>query len=588
MQRGFVKKIYFLPNLPLPIDKWQYFRIKNYIGKIILSFQEHKKSIKNITFSILEVWFSSKMVYYNESERFFSEVTDMSSKKIKTWVACAIGIAITLGSFRTAYAEPIDYNAEMESRKLLPVQTNQIDGWPKGPEIGAQAAILMEASTGTILYAKNIDERLYPASTTKIMTCLLAIENAELDEMVTFSETAVFSIDRGSSNIGMDAGQSITMEQALNGILILSANEVANAVGEHIAGDADNFVNMMNARVEEMGLQNTHFCNAHGLHDDNHYTSARDLALIAREFFSHETLAKISGTTYCTFEATATQPDSFSLATKNQLVKGKEREYEYLVGSKTGYTSIARQTLVSCAKKDGMELICVIMKEESPYQFTDTIALFDYGFQNFTRMNIAANDTTYTMNNSGFFTTGADIFGNSKPFLALEEESYVVVPNTVSFADLNSRLIYESAYANSLATVEYSYRDNVVGRTYLQVQDPTLATFAFGESGNTQTIGSEAVSSDSSDTAPELSDSKSESENADTANKPITNNDGNSIFINVKIIIIILSGIVAAVVIFLIIRSILRNYHFARRRRAIMRRTRTKYRSSEFDKYKFK
>lgn len=510
----------------------------------------------------------------------------MFLKKMKYKAACIVSAVTLLGSALTVYAEPIDYKAEAEARKLLPVQTNEIAGWPQGPAIGAKAAILMEATTGTILYGKNVDERLYPASTTKIMTCLLAIENAELDETVTFSEEAVFSIDRGSSNIGMDVGESITMEQALHGILILSANEVANAVGEHIAGDAASFVQMMNDRVAALGLENTHFCNAHGLHDENHYTSARDLALIAREFFSHETLAEISGTTYCTFEATATQPDSFSLATKNQLVKGKEREYEYLVGSKTGYTSDARQTLVSCARKDGMELICVILMEESPYQFTDTIELFDYGFQNFSKTNIAANDTTYQMNQTGFFTTGADVFGNSTPFIALDQSCSVVLPNGASFDDLTSELIYESSYENSLATVEYSYNGNSVGRTYLQIQDPAIAAFAFGEAQDEGTADAETPSS-----LPAASDSlegeAGETEPESSAGKPVTNNDSDSIFINVKLVILVLSCIAAAIILFVVIRSIARNYHFAKKRKAILRRTRSKYKSSEFDKYKF-
>lgn len=504
----------------------------------------------------------------------------MFSNRLKKWSALTICLLTFFSVSLTAYAEPIDYKAEAEARKLLPVQTNQLEGWPKGPEIGAQAAILMEASTGTILYGKNVDERLYPASTTKIMTCLLALENAELDEMVTFSEAAVFGIDRGSSNIGMDVGESITMEQALHGILILSANEVANAVGEHVAGDTESFVKMMNDRVAEMGLSNTHFCNAHGLHDDNHYTSARDLALIAREFFSHETLAEISGTTYCTFEATATQPDSFSLATKNQLVKGKENEYEYLVGSKTGYTSIARQTLVSCAKKDGMELICVILKEESPYQFTDTITLFDYGFQNFSKVNIAANDTTYQMNNSGFFASGADIFGNSTPFISLENESCVILPNDVAFEELTSTLVYDSDYENALATVEYDYRGNNVGRTYLQIQDPALLTFSFGEENPVSESISDSVSFES-----QTSDLQAQEDIP--APKPVTNEDEDNIFINVKTIVIVLSCIVGVVIIFLVIRSITRNYHFAKKRKAIIKRTRSKYKSSEFDKYKF-
>lgn len=498
---------------------------------------------------------------------------------------CISGLLLFASAPLSVLAEPVDYQAEMEARKSLPVQTNQITNWPEGPLVGAQSAILMDADTGAILYAKNVDEQLYPASVTKIMTCLLAIENAGLDEMVTFSEEAVFSIERDSSNIGMDVGESITMEQALQGILILSANEVANAVGEHVAGSAEAFVQMMNDRAAELGCENTHFCNANGLHDESHYTSARDLALIAKEFFSHETLANISGTTYCTFEATATQPDSFSLATKNQLVKGKEREYEFLVGSKTGYTSHARQTLVSCAEKDGMKLICVVLMEESPCQFTDTVALFDYGFENFSKVNIAANDTTYTMNSRGFFTSGADIFGSSAPIISLEKNNYVILPGTVSFQDLESELIYDADYANSIATVRYTYQGNFVGQSYLQMQGSDLETFAFGDKTADATVPSADPDASSEGSIADSPSENAEGGSEEAPAKPVTNNDENSVFINVKVIVIVLSCIVAAIVIFLIVRSFIRNYHFARRRRSVMKRNRDKFKASDFDKF---
>ncbi len=497
----------------------------------------------------------------------------MLIKKIKTWGALALSTAILAGSVLTVHAAPIDYMAEMEARKSLPVQTNEIPGWPQGPAVGAQSAILMDAKTGTILYAKGIDERHYPASTTKIMTCLLAIENSDLNEMVTFSHEAVFSIEPGSSNIGMDEGQSITMNQALHGILILSANEVANAVGEHVAGDAESFVAMMNAKAEELGCTNTHFMNAHGLHDENHYTSARDLATIAREFYSHDVLANISGMTYCTFEATETQPDSFSLATKNMLVKGKEYEYEWLVGSKTGYTSQARQTLVSCAKKDGMELICVVFVEESPYQFTDTIALFDYGFENFHMLKVADYETGYTMANTGFLESGSDIFGNSQPFINLAEDAYVVVPNALSFEDLNSKLVYDTDYAGAVAEVQYFYEDHYVGETYVQVSAQASTVFD-SDDGTISTPADSSAAADAEDTAP---------------NKPVTNEDDDNIYINVKVVITIVVVVAAIVIGILLFRTISNNFHFARRRmaRKRRRRRRTKYDSSEFKNLKF-
>lgn len=539
----------------------------------------------------------------------------MFIKKLKVRMALFTSIAVLLGSVLTVHAEPRDYMAEMEARKTLPVQTNEIPGWPQGPAVGAQSAILMDAQTGTILYAKGIDEKHYPASTTKIMTCLLAIENSDLDEVVTFSHEAVFSIEPGSSNIGMDEGEAITMNQALHGILILSANEVANAVGEHVAGDAQSFVDMMNAKAEELGCTNTHFMNAHGLHNENHYTTARDLATIARAFFSHDVLAKISGTTYCTFEATETQPDSFSLATKNMLVEGKEYEYEWLVGSKTGFTSQSRQTLVSCAKKDGMELICVVFVEESPFQFTDTIALFDYGFENFQRVKISDFETGYTMTNTGFLESGSDIFGNSKPFISLADDTYVIIPNSADFSDLTSTLVYDTSYSGAVAEVQYFYEDNYVGETYVKVSGQAPMVFN-AEDGSLSTgdneSSSEVISSETTgegntsgtETDPNHTDvevtsevmeeliaeqlAASEEEGTSEA-KPVTNEDGDSIFINVKVIIIVVAVIAAIVIGLLLFRAISENYHFAKRRRARKRRKRRrgKYQSDEFKNLKF-
>ncbi len=536
----------------------------------------------------------------------------MFIKKLKVRLALLTSVAVLVGSSLTVHAEPIDYMAEIEARKMLPVQTNEIPGWPQGPAIGAQSAILMDAQTGTILYAKGIDERHYPASTTKIMTCLLAIENSDLDEIVTFSHEAVFSIEPGSSNIGMDEGESITMNQALHGILILSANEVANAVGEHVAGDAQSFVDMMNAKAEELGCTNTHFMNAHGLHHEDHYTTARDLATIARSFFSHDVLAKISGTTYCTFEATATQPDSFSLATKNMLVEGKEYEYEWLVGSKTGFTSHSRQTLVSCAKKDGMELICVVFVEESPYQFTDTIALFDYGFENFQRVKISDHETGYTMANTGFLESGSDIFGNSKPFISLADDTYVIIPNSADFGDLSSTLVYDTDYSGAVAEVQYFYEDNYVGETYVKVSGQ--APMVFNSADGSLSTGDNESSSDvfegasseegsipadpnhtdvevTSEVMEELiAEQLAASDEEGTSEaKPITNEDGDSIFINVKVIIIVVAVIAAIVIGLIIFKAISENYHFARRRMARKRRKRrrTKYDSSEFKNLKF-
>ena len=420
--------------------------------------------------------------------------------------------------------DPPDYEAEAEARKALPIQSNAITDWPQGPEVSAQAAILMEAKTGAILYAKNIDERLYPASTTKILTCTLAMENCDLDEMVTFSYEAVHAVPWDGSKVGMDAGESIPMQQALEAILVGSANEVSNAVAEHVAGSMDEFVNMMNKRVEELGLENTHFMNANGLYDDNHYTSAYDLAIIARDFFSYELLAKMARTPKMEFTPTPTQPDEFEVNSKNMLLEGKKYHYEYLVGSKTGYTDKARQTLVSCARKDGMELICVVLKDESPLQFTDTIALFDYGFNNFTIESIEGKEFSFDSNKSGFFKTGTDIFGDSEDILMLNDSAKIILPNNAIFDDLKMNVVYDTDNVNAVAKAVYMFNGNAVGYADILLNSQKTTLFENSES----TVTSEEV-------------------------PYVSNKDGKSVFVNIKIVLISLVVFVFLVTVVLIV-----------------------------------
>ena len=307
-----------------------------------------------------------------------------------------------------------------------------------------------------------MDEKLYPASTTKILTCLIAVENCSMDEVITFSHDAVFSLESGSSNIGIDPGQSMTLRECLYGILVGSANEVANAVAEHIAGSIDAFADMMNEKAAELGCTNSHFVNPHGLHDENHYTTAHDLALIARAFFQNEQLAKIGNTGNYHFEATKTQPDDFYIRNKHQLISG-EIAYEGIKGGKTGYTEQARQTLVTCAERNDMRLICVILKEESPNQFYDTVKLFDYGFTNFAPVNIAENETKYSIKSSSFFHNSTDILGNSTQLLGLNEGSYLILPKTITFDDLDSEVSYDTDNDQEIAIINYSYHGAYLG-----------------------------------------------------------------------------------------------------------------------------
>lgn len=190
-----------------------------------------------------------------------------------TAAACAVGLF--LGQALSVRASS-DAELALEANRGLPVQSNEVPNWPAGPAVGAESAILIEAQTGTILYAKNIHQREYPASTTKILTSVIATERCQMDEIVTFSHDAVFDTPRDSSHIAMDVGQELTMEQCLNAILIRSANEVSYAVAEHISGTTDwaVFAGMMNTRAAELGCLNSNFVNPNGLPDENHYTTA--------------------------------------------------------------------------------------------------------------------------------------------------------------------------------------------------------------------------------------------------------------------------------------------------------------------------
>lgn len=436
---------------------------------------------------------------------------------------------------------PDSLEQAVKERLLLPVQTNTLSHWPKGPAVTAQAAILMEAETGTILYAKNIHERLYPASTTKMLTCLIAAEQCALHETVNFSYTAVESVPADGSNMGMDAGEYLSLEECLYGIMVASANEVANAVAEHVAGSLDDFADMMNERAAELGCKNTHFVNANGLHDEDHYTSAYDLALIARAYFQNDVLRRIGNTASYHFIPSAGQPDDFYKTNKHDLINGTF-SYEGIIGGKTGYTDSARQTLVTGCEQAGMRLICVVMKEESPAQFEDTETLFDYGYQNFTKANIADYDTRHIISNSSFSYTGNDIFGDSSPILSIAPGGYVILPNMSDFADLSSEIDYEAPglKENEIAEITYYYYGTLVGSGKIIFSSRNTHTYEFNSN-----------------------------------NEPVTGRPDNVIFINVKILVIIISGIAGAMVFILILHSVLsgrQDYRHERQRRKQLRR----------------
>lgn len=361
--------------------------------------------------------------------------------------------------------------------------------WPEGPEVVSSSAIVMEANTGTILYEKNSHDVHYPASITKILTTLLAIENSNMDEVVTFSHDAVFNTE--GSGIARDVGEEMTMEQCLYGVMLASANECAYAVAEHVAGDIGSFVKMMNDRAAALGCQNTHFNNCNGLPDEQHYTSVYDMALIAREAYQNETFRIICGTKTYTIPFTNKHTDEETfLQNHHQMLyplKTRQYLYDYCTGGKTGYTTVANNTLVTYAEKDGMTLICVVMDAPSSAHYTDTRALFDFCFDNFKLMNVSENETSYSEQSQN---TNDELNGN-EPFVKLDSEGNIVLPVSAEFSDAKSEIIYDHAGEDVLGSIQYTYAGRNVGGADITATNAKVESFQFHNQQETSEEGTE-------------------------------------------------------------------------------------------------
>ncbi len=390
-------------------------------------------------------------------------------------VASALTVCLCLGSIPLNVSATAAKEAQLAANRALPVQSNQIANWPAGPIVSAESAILMELDTGVILYEKNIHSRQYPASTTKILTSLIAAEECSLDETVSFSHDAVFGIPAGSNHVAMDVGDTLPMETCLQAILIRSANEVSYAVAEHISGSWSGFSEKMNERAKELGCVDSNFVNPNGLPDENHYTSAYDLAMIGRAFFSNDMLCQITQMPLLYIDK---EDEDLVDANQMELLAGKKYAYDGIVGCKTGYTEDARSCLVACAERNGMRLICVVLKDEAPYQYEDTVALLNYGFSNFEKVNISKTETKYNIESAGFYSD-IDIFGSSKPILSLNQNDCIVLPKTITFQDTISKISYDTKDEGQVAVIEYSYQNVPLGSASVDLATNEKQTYTF-------------------------------------------------------------------------------------------------------------
>ncbi len=281
---------------------------------------------------------------------------------------------------------------------IVPLHSNATE---TNLNIYAPACILMESSTGKILYSKNANAKMYPASTTKVMTAILTLEKCNLNDIVTVSHDAVFNVPSTYSHASLREGEQLTVEQLLYVLLIPSANDAAFALAEHIGGSVENFATMMNEKAVELGCKNTHFVNPNGIHDENHYSTAYDLALMGQYAMKNAIFRKIvSTTTYNLPTTNKYDKEDRIFATTNELLKSPSSStyYKYATGAKTGYTDAAKNCIIATASKDSTDLIVVILHDEKTDEGLNTRAadcktLFEYGFNNFSLRTISTSDS---------------------------------------------------------------------------------------------------------------------------------------------------------------------------------------------------
>lgn len=290
-------------------------------------------------------------------------------------------------AYATEAAVSVTPEAAHSATYSQPADTDSVKGWPTGPSIEGQSAVLMDAVTDTVLYSKNADDKLYPASITKIMTALLACENLSMDDTITMSQEAAYGIEAGSSTIYAETGEVFTVEQALMALMLESANEMALALAEKTSGSVKKFVELMNQRAAQLGCKNTHFNNPNGLPDETHYTTANDMMKIAKAAWYNPLFRKFVTTQTYEIPPTNKQSETRYLLNHHKMMTGQSYAYDGVLGGKTGYTNDAGNTLVTYAKRGNSVLIAVVLNSTNG-AFPDTASLFDYGFGSFEKVDL--------------------------------------------------------------------------------------------------------------------------------------------------------------------------------------------------------
>ena len=368
--------------------------------------------------------------------------------------------------------------------------------WPLDTGCQSEAGIVMDLDSGAVLFAQNIHVQEYPASITKLLTALVVVENASMDEQVTFSHDAVYNVESGSGNkLQLEEGDVLSVKDCLYVMLLQSSNQAANALAEHVGGSREAFADMMNEKAASLGCRESHFVNPSGLNDPEQLTSAYDMAQIGAAVFGNPTLLEICSTTSATLPPTINNPNGRTYSMEHKLVvtgdSSDENYYPSAVAGKTGYTSLAGQTLVTYAEQDGRRQVAVTLKSTQRTHYSDTKTILDFGFARFKNVSVAENEIDYVTGEEPV-TIGDETYSPSD--LYLDEKAVVTLPNDAQFSDADKYLQTEipaSHPEGAVARIIYTYNDRQIGVAWVYSTKAASAPVSAEDGTDNETAGSE-------------------------------------------------------------------------------------------------
>ena len=368
--------------------------------------------------------------------------------------------------------------------------------WPLDTGCQSEAGIVMDMDSGAVLFAQNIHVQKYPASITKLLTALVVVENASMDDQVTFSHDAVYNVEDGSGNkLQLEEGDVLSVKDCLYVMLLQSSNQAANALAEHVAGSREAFAGMMNETAASLGCRESHFVNPSGLNDPEQLTSAYDMAQIGSAVFNNPALLEICSSTSATLPPTINNPNGRTYSMEHKLVvtdnSEDENYYPSAVAGKTGYTSLAGQTLVTYAKQDDRRQVAVTLKSTQRTHYSDTKTILDFGFARFKNVSVAENETAYVTGDDPV-TIGDTAYKPSD--LYLDEKAVITLPNDAQFSDADQYLQTEipaSHPEGAVGRLIYTYNDRQIGVAWVYSTKAASAPVSAEDGTDNETAGSE-------------------------------------------------------------------------------------------------